>query len=40
MKLFVIVALLYTLVGCGTVAGAGKDLQNVADWTHDKMSGK
>ena len=29
---------LYSLVGCSTVAGAGKDITGVAEWTKDKIN--
>lgn len=40
MKLFVMVVLLATMVGCSTVAGLGKDISSSAEWTKEKMGGK
>jgi len=37
MKFVVAAALILSLVGCGTVAGMGKDLTSTADWTKEKM---
>lgn len=34
----VILALSLILVGCSTVSGIGKDLQDSADWTRSKIS--
>ena len=34
-----IVAAVFLLTGCGTVAGFGKDVTSAAEWTKDKMSG-
>jgi predicted small secreted protein len=38
-KLFIVVALL-SLTACSTIAGAGKDITGVAEWSRDKMGGK
>jgi predicted small secreted protein len=35
-----IVAVLIMISGCGTVAGIGKDITNVAEWTQDKIGDK
>jgi predicted small secreted protein len=37
MKLALALALILSMVGCGTVAGIGKDLTSTADWTKEKM---
>jgi predicted small secreted protein len=29
-----------SLTACSTVAGIGKDIQDTANWTKDKMGGK
>jgi len=34
-----IVAALFLLTGCNTVAGIGTDITKSAEWTKDKMSG-
>jgi predicted small secreted protein len=43
-KTWVLVTLAYValacLSGCSTVAGVGKDIQGVAEWSKDKMTGK
>lgn len=30
----------FMLSGCSTVAGAGKDITSMADWTKEKIGGK
>jgi len=37
MKLVVAAALILSIVGCGTVAGMGKDITSTAEWTKEKM---
>jgi predicted small secreted protein len=34
-----VVAVMFMLTACGTVAGLGKDIQTSAEWTKEKMSG-
>jgi predicted small secreted protein len=34
-----IVAALFLLTGCNTIAGMGTDITKSAEWTKDKMSG-
>lgn len=34
-----ILAALFLLTGCNTVAGMGTDITRSAEWTRDKMSG-
>ena len=36
----IILVALYSLVGCSTVAGAGKDITGAAEWTKEKLSTK
>jgi predicted small secreted protein len=38
MKTMIVVAVML-LAGCSTVAGVGKDIQDGADWTKQKISG-
>lgn len=43
MKTFlkiVLVCLTMSFAACSTVAGVGKDIQDSANWTKDKMGGK
>lgn len=40
MKALVVILIALSLGACGTVAGVGKDIQDGANWTKDKMSGK
>ena len=40
MKKIFIVASLLALTACSTVAGAGKDITGVAEWSRDKIGGK
>jgi predicted small secreted protein len=35
-----LVAVTISFAACSTVAGVGKDIQDTANWTKDKMSGK
>jgi predicted small secreted protein len=35
-----LVAVTVSFAACSTVAGVGKDIQDTANWTKDKMSGK
>jgi predicted small secreted protein len=35
-----LVASVVSFAACSTVAGVGKDIQDTANWTKDKMSGK
>ena len=37
IKVFLAIALITSMVGCGTVAGIGKDITSTADWTKEKM---
>ena len=39
VKLVLILATM-SFAACSTVAGVGKDIQDTANWTKDKMSGK
>ncbi len=39
MKIVLGLILAATLSACGTVAGFGKDIQNTAEWTKEKMGG-
>ena len=32
-----ILALSFTLTGCGTISGMGKDITGAADWTKEKI---
>lgn len=34
----IIVLVIFQLTACGTVAGAGKDITGVAEWTKDKIN--
>jgi predicted small secreted protein len=34
-----IIATVLMVTGCGTVAGIGKDIQQSAEWTKEKMGG-
>jgi predicted small secreted protein len=40
MKTFIALILVGLLSACSTVAGVGKDITGVADWTKEKMGGK
>jgi len=40
MKVVAVLILASVLSACGTVAGFGKDIQNTAEWTKEKISGK
>lgn len=40
MKTVLAVILVSALAACSTVAGVGKDIQNTAEWTKEKISGK
>jgi len=33
-----ILILIFIMTGCSTVAGAGKDITGVAEWTKDKIN--
>jgi len=35
----VIIMMIFLLSGCSTVAGVGKDIQDSAQWTKEKMGG-
>lgn len=35
-----LIALTISFTACSTVAGVGKDIQDSANWTKDKMGGK
>jgi predicted small secreted protein len=37
MKIVAALALALSLVGCSTVAGIGKDVTGVAEWTKEKI---
>jgi|APCry1669188879_1035177.scaffolds.fasta_scaffold691370_2 predicted small secreted protein len=37
MKIAVALAVALSLVGCSTVAGIGKDVTGVAEWTKEKI---
>lgn len=39
MKTIASVFLILALTACSTVAGVGKDITGVADWTKEKMGG-
>ncbi len=39
VKLVLVLATM-SFAACSTVAGVGKDIQDSANWTKDKMSGK
>jgi predicted small secreted protein len=39
MKVIFGIVLLLTLSACSTVAGVGKDIQDSATWTKEKMTG-
>jgi len=34
-----VIAAMFLLTACGTVAGLGKDIQTSAEWTKEKMGG-
>lgn len=36
---FVLIALTISFTACSTVAGVGKDIQDSANWTKEKMGG-
>ena len=36
----VLLATVMSFAACSTVAGVGKDITGVADWTKEKMGGK
>lgn len=38
-KIFFVITIL-ALTGCSTIAGAGKDITGVAEWSRDKIGGK
>lgn len=40
MKKLLIVLALLGLTACSTIAGAGKDITGVAEWSRDKIGGK
>lgn len=40
MKLLIGIIMVLSMSACGTVAGVGKDIQDSANWTKEKMSGK
>lgn len=40
MKSLIALTIVVILSACSTVAGVGKDIQNTAEWTKDKISGK
>ena len=37
MKIFVALILALNMAACSTVAGVGKDIQDSANWTKEKM---
>jgi predicted small secreted protein len=39
MKIVLGLILAAVLAGCSTVAGVGKDIQDSADWTKEKIGG-
>lgn len=39
-KLIAVMLIGMSLTACSTVAGFGKDIQDTANWTKDKMGGK
>ena len=36
--LVLLLLLLFMLTGCSTVWGVGKDISDLSQWTHDKMT--
>jgi predicted small secreted protein len=36
----VLICMTLNFAACSTVAGVGKDIQDTANWTKDKMGGK
>lgn len=40
MKSLLIILTALSITACSTVAGVGKDIQNTAEWTKEKMGGK
>ena len=36
----VLISMTLSFTACSTVAGVGKDIQDTANWTKDKMGGK
>ena len=36
----VLISMTLSFAACSTVAGAGKDITNAAEWTKEKMGGK
>ncbi len=36
----VLICMTLSFAACSTVAGVGKDIQDTANWTKDKMGGK
>jgi predicted small secreted protein len=40
MKKMLIVVALLGLTACSTIAGAGKDITGVAEWSRDRMGNK
>lgn len=40
MKTILALVLVAFLSACGTVAGVGKDIQDTANWTKEKMGGR
>ena len=36
----VLISMTLSFTACSTVAGVGKDIQDSANWTKDKMGGK
>ena len=39
MKTLISIIVISTLAACSTVSGIGKDIQDSAEWTKEKMSG-
>ena len=35
----VLMVIIVALSGCGTIAGAGKDITKASEWTQEKMGG-
>lgn len=35
----ILISLTFSLAACSTVAGAGKDITNAAEWTKEKIGG-
>lgn len=40
MKVFAAILVVLSLSACSTVAGVGKDIQDGANWTKEKMGSK